>query len=185
MNGSILCGRIGVTHVYGDCARDGCFFRESWSRNAEDPAEANRTDWNHYRVFHMLMPFIGILLGQAISTQIGEYTVLAGGLLLFGIGAQMVFSAFNHEAPQLAQPAGIGLLFFALSVSLDSFSVGLSLGLSDVRTVVTLLMFGTASMILTWAGLIFGRKVHGFLGVYSEILGGSILCGFGLHVLFG
>ncbi|MFD2761018.1 manganese efflux pump MntP [Lentibacillus juripiscarius] len=135
--------------------------------------------------FHMLMPFIGILLGQAISTQIGEYTVLAGGLLLFGIGAQMVFSAFNHEAPQLAQPAGIGLLFFALSVSLDSFSVGLSLGLSDVRTVVTLLMFGTASMILTWAGLIFGRKVHGFLGVYSEILGGSILCGFGLHVLFG
>ncbi|GAA0436275.1 manganese efflux pump MntP family protein [Lentibacillus halophilus] len=135
--------------------------------------------------FHVLMPFIGILLGQAISSQIGDYTVLAGGLLLFGIGAQMVFSAFNHETPQLAQPVGIGLLFFALSVSLDSFSVGLSLGLSNVRTVVTLLAFGTTSMVLTWIGLILGRKVHGLLGVYSEILGGSILCGFGLYILFG
>ncbi|RYG71705.1 manganese efflux pump [Lentibacillus lipolyticus] len=135
--------------------------------------------------FHMLMPFVGIVLGQAISGQIGDYTVLAGGLLLFGIGAQMVFSAFNHEAPQLAQPVGMGLLFFALSVSLDSFSVGLSLGLSGARTVVTLLLFGAASMVLTWAGMILGRKVHGLLGVYSEILGGSILCGFGLYVLFG
>ncbi|TMN22008.1 manganese efflux pump [Lentibacillus cibarius] len=136
-------------------------------------------------IFHIIMPFIGILLGQAISGQFGDYTTLIGGLLLFGIGAQMFFSAFNYESPKLVQPAGMGLLFFALSVSLDSFSVGLSLGMSEVRTVVTLLSFATASMVLTWAGMILGRKVHGLLGVYSEMLGGSILCGFGLYVLFG
>ncbi|MFD1362021.1 manganese efflux pump MntP [Lentibacillus salinarum] len=136
-------------------------------------------------LFHIMMPFAGILLGQAISEQIGQYATLSGGLLLFGIGAQMIFSAFNHESKQLAQPVGIGLIFFAISVSLDSFSVGLSLGLSEVKTVIALLLFGAASTILTWIGMLLGKKMHGLLGVYSEILGGSILCGFGLHILFG
>ncbi|MFC4558087.1 manganese efflux pump MntP family protein [Virgibacillus kekensis] len=136
-------------------------------------------------LFHMLMPFLGIVLGQVISTQIGNMANLIGGLLLVGIGAQMIFSAFNHGTKKLVQPVGAGLFFFALSVSLDSFSVGLSLGLSEVKTVIALLLFGAASMVLTWAGMILGRKVHGLLGAYSEILGGSILCAFGLKILFG
>ncbi|SDQ12989.1 Putative Mn2+ efflux pump MntP [Virgibacillus subterraneus] len=136
-------------------------------------------------LFHIIMPFIGILLGQAISTQIGQFTTLIGGLLLVGIGAQMVFSAFNHDTKKIVQPVGIGLLFFAISVSLDSFSVGLSLGMSGVKTMIALMLFGIVSTVLTWAGMILGKKVHGLLGVYSEILGGSILCGFGLNILFG
>ncbi|MFB4169825.1 manganese efflux pump MntP family protein [Virgibacillus sp. JSM 102003] len=136
-------------------------------------------------LFHIIMPFIGIMLGQAISTQIGQFTTLAGGLLLVGIGAQMVFSAFNHDTKKIVQPVGIGLLFFAISVSLDSFSVGLSLGMSEVKTMIALMLFGVVSTVLTWAGMILGKKVHGLLGVYSEILGGSILCSFGLNILFG
>lgn len=136
-------------------------------------------------LFHIIMPFIGIVLGQVISTQIGQFATLAGGLLLVGIGAQMVFSAFNHETKKLVQPVGVGLIFFAISVSIDSFSVGLSLGMSEVKTVIALLLFGAVSTVLTWAGMILGKKVHGLIGVYSEILGGSILCAFGLNILFG
>jgi len=40
-----------------------------------------------------------------------------------------------------------------------------------------------AAMILTWSGLLIGRKIQGLLGLYSEILGGSILCAFGLKLL--
>jgi manganese efflux pump family protein len=134
--------------------------------------------------FHILLPFLGIVLGKLISGQIGEWTTLAGGLLLFGIGAHMLFSAFNHEPGKVIQTNGLGLIIFALSVSIDSFSVGLSLGLSNVKTVLTLILFGATSMVLTWAGMIIGRKVHGLLGAYSEILGGSILCGLGLYITF-
>ncbi|ASK62074.1 hypothetical protein CFK37_07815 [Virgibacillus phasianinus] len=135
-------------------------------------------------IFHIIMPFIGIVLGKAISGQIGDVTVFIGSLLLFAIGAQMFFSAFNHEAKKFIQPTGIGLILFAFSVSLDSFSVGLSLGMSGVKTFIALLLFGGASMVLTWIGMIAGKKVHGILGVYSEMLGGSILCAFGLLLLF-
>ncbi|PAV31369.1 hypothetical protein CIL05_01570 [Virgibacillus profundi] len=136
-------------------------------------------------LFHILMPFIGIILGKVISMQIGQLTELAGGLLLVGIGAQMIFSAFNHQVKKIIQPIGAGLIFLAFSVSIDSFSVGLSLGISGVKTALALLLFGAASTILAWGGMLLGRKVHGLLGAYSEILGGSILCGFGLKILFG
>src|SRR5699024_12329938 len=95
------------------------------------------------------MPFIGIVLGKAISVQIGHYTTLAGGLLMVGIGAQVFFSAFNHEIKRIVQPVGVGLLILAFTVSIDSFSVRLSLGISVAKSPLTLLMFGAASMILT------------------------------------
>ena len=136
-------------------------------------------------LFHIGMPFIGIVLGKAISVQIGHYTTLAGGLLMVGIGAQMFFSAFNHEIKKIVQPVGVGLLILAFTVSIDSFSVGLSLGISGVKTAITLLMFGAVSMMLTWCGMLLGRKVRGLVGAYSEFLGGSILCAFGLKILFG
>lgn len=136
-------------------------------------------------LFHIIMPFAGIVLGQAISGRIGHFATLVGGLLMIGIGAQMFFSAFNHETKKMIQPVGIGLLFLAFSVSIDSFSVGLSLGISGAKVILTLFIFGVVSMLLTWAGMLLGRKVRGIAGVYSELLGGSILFGFGLNILFG
>lgn len=134
--------------------------------------------------FHMFMPLVGILIGQKLSSQIGHYTLLLGSILLIAIGAQMIFSSFMHTFRRVAEPVGIGLVILAFSVSIDSFSVGLSLGLSGVRVVFVLVVFGLVSLFLTWFGLGIGRKVHKYLGVYSEILGGSILCAFGLNILF-
>ncbi|API91832.1 MULTISPECIES: manganese efflux pump [unclassified Virgibacillus] len=136
-------------------------------------------------LFHIIMPFLGILFGTMISKQIGSLTTLAGGLLLVGIGAQMFFSAFNYRVKKMIQPIGVGLYLLALSLSVDSFSVGLSLGISGVKTAIALMLFGLVSACLSWMGMLIGRKVEGFLGTYSELLGGSILIAFGLHVLFG
>lgn len=69
-------------------------------------------------------------------------------------------------------------------MSLDSFSVGLSLGIYGARTLLTILLFGFVSMILTWTGLMLGRHFQQWLGAYSEALGGSILFVFGLKLLF-
>ncbi|NAO99382.1 hypothetical protein FRY77_25715 [Halomonas sp. MG34] len=136
-------------------------------------------------IFHILMPFIGIVLGQFISEGIGQITILLGGLLLVGIGSQMLFSAFNHELKKVIEPVGTGLLILSFSISIDSFSVGLGLGMSGVKTALVLLMFGATSMLLSWTGMLLGKKVRGLLGAYSEILGGSILVAFGIKIIFG
>lgn len=138
-----------------------------------------------FGLFHMIMPFIGMSLGKIISIQFGHFAIIAGGLLLIAIGIQMIFTGFNYNVKTGINPVGIGLLLLAFIISLDAFSVGLSLGMSGVKTAIALLLFGCSSTVLTWTGMLLGRRVHGLLGVYSEILGGSILCSFGMYFIFG
>lgn len=135
--------------------------------------------------FHIAMPFLGIVIGRFLSQYFGLITIVIGGILLLILGIQMIYSAlFSNEKDRILQPVGIGLLLFALSVSIDSFSVGLSLGMIGAKTIVTLLSFGLMSMGLSWLGLIIGKKVQGIIGTYGELLGGGILIAFGLKLLF-
>ncbi|UOQ50242.1 manganese efflux pump MntP family protein [Gracilibacillus caseinilyticus] len=134
-------------------------------------------------IFHVVMPFIGLMLGSILSSKIESIAILTAGLLLCAIGFQMMCQTFmKHEKPILA-PVGFGLFVFSFSVSLDSFSIGLSLGLSGAATAFAITMFGLFSMVLTWTALLIGRRTHHLLGTYSELLGGIILFGFGLVVL--
>ncbi|MGX8792332.1 manganese efflux pump MntP [Oceanobacillus sp. M60] len=133
---------------------------------------------------HMLFPMAGMLLGHALSEQVGQWAALASGILLFFIGVHMFFSAFHTSEEYRWQPVGLGLWMLAFSVSLDSFTVGFSLGISGVTIIFTLLIFGAVSCLFTWIGLLLGRRLQGFLGIYSEIFGGIILSCFGLYMLF-
>jgi manganese efflux pump family protein len=134
-------------------------------------------------IFHVWMPLLGMITGKFLSETFGSFATYAGGILLIVLGVQMFVSSFKDEESTLITPVGVGLLLFALSVSLDSFSVGLSLGIFGARTAVSVFCFGIAATILTWAGLLIGKKFQGVLGTYSEALGGSILFAFGIKLL--
>lgn len=134
-------------------------------------------------LFHVLMPMLGMLTGQFLSERFGEIAAVIGGGLLLILGLQMIWSGFRDKEESLITPVGIGLLLFSLSVSLDSFSVGLTLGIYGAKIVLVLVCFGIGACVLTWLGLLLGRKVQGLLGTYSEALGGSILMIFGIKLL--
>ena len=59
--------------------------------------------------------------------SMGERVI--GGALLLLIGIQMIYSSFRSEEEAMIKPVGFGLIVFSLSVSLDSFSAGLSFGM--------------------------------------------------------
>ncbi len=134
-------------------------------------------------LFHVWMPLVGIVIGSFLSDQFGNIASIVGGVLLLLLGIQMIISSFKKDDEPMITPKGFGLLIFALSVSLDSFSVGLSLGIYKVPAILAILMFGFVSMVLTWAGLLLGRRVQEWLGSYGEALGGSILFAFGIKLL--
>ncbi|MDQ0232144.1 manganese efflux pump MntP [Metabacillus malikii] len=136
-------------------------------------------------VFHIWMPLVGMFIGRVLSDTFGTIATLLGGGLLILLGVQMVLSSFSKEEKPLITPVGFGLIVFALSVSLDSFSVGLSLGIYGAKTFLTVAIFGLVSMVLTWIGLLVGKRVQSWLGSYSEALGGSILLAFGIKLIFG
>ncbi|WP_307330669.1 manganese efflux pump MntP [Evansella vedderi] len=136
--------------------------------------------------FHVLMPLIGILLGRLLSQYIGFLAFILGGVVLIFIGVQMILSTFNYneERSAVLSPTGWGLFLFSLSVSIDSFSAGLSLGMLGAKTWITLVSFGWMSALLTIVGLILGRKMGNWIGGYSEWLGGAILVAFGVKIIF-
>jgi manganese efflux pump family protein len=135
-------------------------------------------------IFHVWMPLLGMIAGKFLSNQFGTIASYIGGGLLIVLGVQMIWSSFKKEEESLITPVGFGLMVFAFSVSVDSFSVGLTLGIYQAKTVLVLVCFGAAATFLTWCGLLIGRKVQNWIGPYSEALGGSILLAFGLKLLF-
>lgn len=135
-------------------------------------------------LFHILMPLMGIFMGQYVGSLLGNVATTAGGALLALLGLHMLYSAFrgnsihsfDHRSPW-------GLLFFSLMVSVDSFSVGVSLGIFSSDLVLSVLLFGIFGGGMSLIGLLLGRKVRHWVGGYGEAVGGVILLVFGLKFL--
>ncbi|WP_274654328.1 manganese efflux pump MntP family protein [Paenibacillus humicola] len=136
-------------------------------------------------LFHIIMPLAGIVAGQYVSTLLGGVaTTVAGGLLLL-LGGHMVYSSLRGDAVlSINHRTAWGMLLFALSVSIDSFSVGISLGVFAANVLLTVLLFGLFGGAMSILGLLLGRRVSSSLGEYGEACGGVILLTFGLLFLF-
>jgi putative Mn2+ efflux pump MntP len=134
-------------------------------------------------LFHIVMPLFGMVTGKLLSNYFGMIAAYIGGGLLMIIGIQMVAASFKSEDERLIEPIGLGLILFAIGVSLDSFSAGLSFGILGAKTALTVFMIGLVSMVLSWIGLLVGARFHQYIGSYGEMLGGFILIGFGLKLI--
>lgn len=136
-------------------------------------------------LFHALMPLTGMIVGHLLSHRFGEIAGMAGGLLLILIGLQMILTLVRQDygRKDLALKTDAGIVLFALGVSIDSFSVGLSMGLFGTRILAAITMFGLISMLMAWAGFFIGKRTQRYIGRFGEVLGGLILLFFGLKLL--
>jgi putative Mn2+ efflux pump MntP len=135
-------------------------------------------------IFHVLMPLGGMITGQYVSGLLGGIATSAAGALLLLLGGHMVYSALRGEAADSFDHRTVsGMLLFSFSVSIDSFSVGVSLGMFSAHVLLTVLMFGFFGGLMSVLGLMLGRKASRSLGEYGEAIGGVILFAFGLLFL--
>ncbi|QOS98217.1 manganese efflux pump [Brevibacterium sp. JNUCC-42] len=134
--------------------------------------------------FHIAMPLLGIVIGTYLSDLVGDIAIYIGGAILILLGVHMLWSVFFGENEgSLIKTTGLGLILFAFSVSLDALSVGFSLGLMAVNKWLAVSLFGIIGGLMACAGLMVGKSVGGWLGEYSEIIGGVILLIFGLKFI--
>jgi putative Mn2+ efflux pump MntP len=135
-------------------------------------------------IFHVLMPLGGMITGQYVSSLLGGIATSAAGALLLLLGGHMVYSSLRGEAVDSIDHRTVwGMLVFSFSVSMDSFSVGVSLGMFSAHVLLTVLMFGFFGGLMSVLGLMLGRRASQSLGGYGEALGGVILFAFGLLFL--
>ncbi len=139
-------------------------------------------------LFHVMMPLIGMVAGQYLAQAVGEVTRWIGALLLLGLGAHMVWSSLRGDEEQAnmrggSRTSGLGLILFALSVSIDSLSVGFSLGTFGVNVPIAISLFGICGALMAATGLTLGSKTSHLFGEYGEAVGGAVLIAFGIKFL--
>jgi putative Mn2+ efflux pump MntP len=136
-------------------------------------------------LFHIIMPIGGLLTGQLVSGLLGDVATSAAGVLLVLLGGHMIYSSIRGEEVQsFNHRSALGLLVLAISVSIDAFSVGVTLGMFSADMWLTILLFGLFGGLMSMLGLLLGRRVSGNLGEYGEACGGAILLVFGVMFIF-
>ena len=129
-------------------------------------------------IFHFIMPLIGMLVGNFVLSIIKIEPSIIVGIILIFIGFQMFVENFKEE--EIKNMKIYDFFLFAFAVSIDSFSVGLTLRTISQNHLISPFIFAFFSMIFTYIGLSIGNKVQKLLGKISEIIGGTILVIIGL-----
>jgi putative Mn2+ efflux pump MntP len=136
-----------------------------------------------FLAMEVLMPVVGLVLGDRLAGGIGSKGELAAGVVLILIGGYTLLET-RREARDFKIPVRRQtMVLLAIALSLDNLVVGLGLGLLHAPLVVAALFMGVCSLVLTVVGLELGRKLGERIGERSEIFSGLVLIAAGIFVL--
>jgi putative Mn2+ efflux pump MntP len=135
--------------------------------------------------FQAIMPVLGSLAGVTVRTYIAEYDHWVAFFLLSAVGSKMIYESFQIKADQILDPSSVViLLFLSVATSIDALAVGVSLPFLRVSLVEAVVVIGLVTFLLSYLGVHIGRKVGHFFENKIEAIGGLILIGLGLKILF-
>ena len=141
----------------------------------------------HFGLFQFMMPVIGWIVGSQVEKLIQHYDHWVAFALLAFIGAKMIKESFSNkdEFDKVSDPTRKWqLVLLSIATSIDALSVGFSLALLNIEIFSISIIIGITAAIMTALGMAFGRWLGLKFGKYMEFVGGFILIGIGLKILF-
>jgi putative Mn2+ efflux pump MntP len=151
------------------------------------PRQTFRLAW-HFGLFQFLMPVVGWMAGLSVERFLSAYDHWLAFGLLAGLGGKMIYEATTREGREEAgrdPTRGVSLVVLSVATSVDALAVGLSLGVLRVGIWYPAVVIGIVACLLTAAGLHLGRRIGETAGRRMEVVGGAILVGIGVKILFG
>jgi putative Mn2+ efflux pump MntP len=122
-----------------------------------------------------LAPLVGILIGNSLVRYIGWWTEYFGPLALFAYGVYVIFVAKRCAGKEAKEPDRWVVLGLPLSLSLDNLIAGASLGMVGFPLMISVVVIGAMSALMSFAGLRLGSVAVNFLRINTELLGGVAL----------
>lgn len=120
-------------------------------------------------VFHFFMPLFGLLSGQIVFEYIPINPKIVLSVILFLVIIEMIKSINSKTESENLNI--LGILLFALFVSLDSFSLGIGLAYITNEYVISAIIFSITSFIFTIIGFFLGKFVSFKFNRISKIIG--------------
>ena len=109
-------------------------------------------------IFHLIMPQLGTIIGKTINDKLLIKTNILTSMIFLILAIQM--KLIKEDNKEIKINNIITYLTIALSVSMDSFSVGIALGLNREPVLLAAIIFMICSTIFTYIGLILGKKLR-------------------------
>ncbi len=135
-----------------------------------------------------LTPLMGWALGMLASQFVLEWNHWIAFILLVFLGGRMMIEGFRGNHDQDEAPLhrhGFWLLVTtAIATSLDAMAVGVGLAFMQVNIIATALAIGCATLVMSTLGMMIGRFIGPLLGKRAEILGGVVLIGIAVQILW-
>ena len=156
-----------------------------------------RIKWGHaltvglyFGGFQALMPLLGWVLGSQFSGYIQQYDHWVAFILLLLIGGNMIRGGGDDsedgESCSVDPTKGRKLLLLAVATSIDALAVGLSFSLLNINVWGPSTLIGVVCAVITALGLLAGKGLaHAdIFGRRAELVGGCVLIGIGLKILY-
>ena len=133
------------------------------------------------------MPLLGYLLGNAFKGAVDSASGWIAFILLLLIGLNMIRNAVTSKDED-NEPAGDmlrtrTLLALAVATSIDALVVGVTLSLAGLPLLVSIVVIGVVTFVISIAGFLFGKRLGTVFGEKVEILGGIALIAIGIKLL--
>jgi len=106
-------------------------------------------------IFHFIMPLLGYFIGNSFRYRINYINILT--FILFLVLAIELYKSRDEDKTSILN--NLTILLIAFSVSIDSFTVGIALGLNNEIITLSSLIFSLCSFIFTYLGFILGKKL--------------------------
>ena len=106
-------------------------------------------------IMHFIMPLIGLFLGNQILSVININPKIIMTIILLYLAFLMYKDRNNDKVPKINSLLSIFL--YAISVSLDSFSVGIGLKALTDKIIIPPIIFSLCAGTITYMGLILGK----------------------------
>lgn len=120
-------------------------------------------------IFHFIMPILGSILGSVLLERITFPTRYILFIIFFSLTIQMLINKTKEE--ELPALGIISIIIFAFSVSIDSFTVGIALGITKEEILLSSSIFSCVSASFTYLGLLLGKKMRNKYEKIAQILG--------------
>lgn len=134
--------------------------------------------------FQFLMPLIGWAAGLTLTSLIaGIDHWIAFGLLTF-VGAKMIYDSTKKENENDDNLRFSRLLMLSIATSIDALMVGLSFAVLQTNIFLPMVVIGVITFSLSFSGFIFGCTLGQVFEHRIKILGGLIIIGIGIKILF-
>ncbi|MCG8643970.1 MAG: manganese efflux pump MntP family protein [Desulfobacterales bacterium] len=140
----------------------------------------------HFGLFQFLMPVIGWMGGIHFVSYFSSIdNWIAFGLLSF-VGFKMIREGMNPTPDKQKKDPSRGMTMVMLSVatSIDALAVGLSFAVLNTNIWVPSVMIGIITVLLSYLAIQIGNRLGVLLGSRLEVVGGLVLFGIGVKILF-